>query len=70
MKYSIIKIKEFPLKEKREKKGISGRKFAKMVDVDYAHLHRLERGMYVEKQETAERIMKVLKSYKPNTKTK
>lgn len=64
MKYSIIKIKEFPLKKKRLAKKIGLRTFSKIVGIDYAHLFRLEKGTYIAKEETYKRIVEALESIK------
>lgn len=63
MKYSVIKIKEFPLKKKRLAKKIGLRTFAKLCDVNYAHLFRLESGTYIAKEETYKKIVEALNSY-------
>ena len=63
MKYSVIKIKEFPLKKKRLAKKIGLRTFAKLCGVDYAHLFRLEAGTYIAKEETYKKIIEALKKY-------
>ena len=63
MKYSVTKIKEFPLKKKRLARKIGLRTFAKMCGVDYAHLFRLEAGTYIAKEDTYKKIVEALKIY-------
>ena len=44
MKYSIIKEKEFDLKRWLKIHKVSERKFAKLANIDYSHLSRMNRG--------------------------
>ena len=61
MKYSVVKIKTFPLTKELRKRGISNREFAKRIGCDPSYITRIEKGFYTVSEGYAKRIFTALK---------
>lgn len=65
MKYSVIKIKEYPLREKMYKKSLSIRKLACLIKKDHGYISRIISGFYTVTEKTAVLIINTVESYEP-----
>ena len=66
MKYKVIEIKNFPLREEIKKLDITERQFAIEANITSGSLNPMVRDKLIVREKTAKRLIKVLEKFKNN----